>query len=111
MPKIREAVQASKKDPAYLSQLAYNASLFDLHYSHAMLLRPFRTKQGFFGLGTQCLQARDSVWIVPGCRVPLIFRNVEGTRYQLVGGSYVHGFMDGEALKRDGFTFEMVDLE
>jgi hypothetical protein len=109
---ILEVVEKCRANPDYLLSLAHRASPFDVHYSHAMLQRPFRTKQGFFGLGTQSLCEGDSVWIVSGCRVPLIFRKLENSpRHQLVGGSYVHGFMNGEALKNEGLNFQMVELE
>lgn len=109
---LKETRERAEKDPMYLTALARRASLFDLHYSHAMLQRPYRTKQGYFGIGTQCLREGDSVWLVSGCRVPLILRRVQDSdRYRLVGGSYLHGFMDGEALDREGEEFEMVSLE
>jgi hypothetical protein len=109
---ILEAREKSGVDPTYLADLERRGSVFDLHYSHAMSLRPLCTKQGYFGIGTQCLRKGDSVWIVPGCPVPLILRKVEGSeRYRLVGGSCIHGFMDGEALEREGIQFEMVSLE
>jgi hypothetical protein len=77
-----------------------------------MLQRPFRTKRGAFGIGTQCLRKDDSIWIVFGCRVPIILRRVAGSEhYQLVGGSYTHGLMDGERLEEEGLKFEMVSLE
>jgi hypothetical protein len=77
-----------------------------------MLLRPFRARMGYCGIGTQALREGDSVWIVPGCPVLLILRRVEGgIRYRLVGGSYVHGMMDGEFLQGKDVNFEMVDLE
>jgi hypothetical protein len=108
--KAREGI-AEGKD-SFLSSLIQSASYFDTHYSRALLQRPFRTAQGLFGLGTQALRESDSIWIVPGCRVPLIFRAVsDSPRYRLVGGCYVHGFMDGEVLERNGIEFEMVELE
>ncbi|OIW26028.1 HET-domain-containing protein [Coniochaeta ligniaria NRRL 30616] len=66
-------------------------------------LRLFRTNEGYLGLGSECLQAGDSVWIVPGSRVPLILRphKVEmssANRCRLVGGTYLHGFMEGAAV-------------
>jgi hypothetical protein len=109
---ILDAREKSAADLTYLADLEHSASLYDLHYSHAMSLRPFCTRQGYFGIGTQCLRKDDSVWIVHGCPVPLILRKIEGSeRYRLVGGSYVHGFMDGEALGREGVQFKMVCLE
>lgn len=99
-------------EPAYLAKLAQEASAYDLHFSYASLLRPFRTKQGYFGIGTQCLREGDSVWIVSGCRVPILLRRIDGSKhYRLVGGSYIHGLMDGEGLSRKGVEFEMVTLE
>jgi hypothetical protein len=58
------------------------------------------------------LREGDSVWIVPGCRVPLILRPAQGDGqyHELVGGAYVHGFMDGEAVDRPNPAFETVDL-
>lgn len=109
---LKDTREKAANDPRYLANLAYQASIYDLHYSHAMLQRPYLTKQGYFGIGTQCLREGDSVWIVSGCRVPLILRPVDGSRrYRLVGGSYLHGFMDGEALSRKDVTFKTVSLE
>jgi hypothetical protein len=109
---IQNAREQSRSDPAYLTDLARRASPYDVHYSHAKLLRPFCTKRGYFGIGTQCLRAGDSAWVVPGCRVPLILRRIEGgERYRLVGGSYIHGFMNGELLQRGGLESKMVELE
>jgi hypothetical protein len=109
---ITQTRKRSRVDGAFLADLARRASIYDTHYSHAMLQRPFSTQEGYFGIGTQCLRRDDSVWIVPGCCVPLIFRGVEGScRYRLVGGAYVHGFMNGEALKRRDREFLVVDLE
>ncbi|KAF1945324.1 hypothetical protein EJ02DRAFT_369686 [Clathrospora elynae] len=109
---IQDARRRSREEPDYLNSLIHRASFFDLHYSHAKLVRPFRTREGYFGIGTQCLREHDSVWVVPGCPVPLILRRTEGSEmYRLVGGSYVHGFMDGEILERKDLAFEMVGLE
>ncbi|KAF2830705.1 HET-domain-containing protein [Ophiobolus disseminans] len=109
---IQEAIDKSIKDPGYLKDLKHRASLYDVHYSHAMLLCPFITRCGYFGIGTQCLRKADTIWIVPGCPVPLILRRVEGSEHcRLVGGAYVHGFMNGEILQRKNLEFEMVHLE
>jgi hypothetical protein len=109
---ILQAREKSRSDAKYLAKLAHRASLYDTHYSHASMIRPLRTEQGYFGIGTQCLRESDSVWIVPGCRVPLILRKIEASeRYRLVGGAYVHGFMNGEALKVVKREFVMVSLE
>lgn len=71
-------------------------------------LRPFLTSRGYLGLGACPLRAGDGVWVLPRSRVPLIFRPAEeagggrrrdgASTYELVGGAYVHGFMDGSKL-------------
>jgi hypothetical protein len=77
-----------------------------------MLLRPFITKQGYFRIGTLCLRTGDVASVVPGCPVPLILRRIEGSEhFLLVGGAYVHGFMNGEILERAGLVFRMISLE
>jgi hypothetical protein len=109
---ILDAREKSLADPLYLADLEWRASLYDVHYCHGMRLRPFCTKQGYFGIGTQSLRNGDGVWIVPGCPVPLILRRTKGSeRYRLVGGSYVHGFMNGEVFQREGVQFDMMSLE
>ncbi|KAH7239795.1 heterokaryon incompatibility protein-domain-containing protein [Fusarium solani] len=73
-------------------------------FAHGMHLRPFVTEKGYLGLGSQDLQEGDTVWVVPRSRVPLIFRRVRDAgsvsdyHCELVGGAYLHGFMDGRAL-------------
>lgn len=109
---IQSARERSRINPEYLAELSRQASLYDVHYSHAMSIRPFCTQRGYFGIGTQCLQTGDTAWVVSGCPVPLILRRVEGSlRYRLVGGAYIHGFMNGELLKDKNPNFEMISLE
>ncbi|KAK0753693.1 heterokaryon incompatibility protein-domain-containing protein [Schizothecium vesticola] len=75
---------------------------FGAIFSHARHLRLFRTSRGYLGLGSECLEKGDSVWIMPGSRVPLLLRRVgnpaSNCQYQLVGGTYLHDYMDGEAV-------------
>lgn len=58
---IRKAWERGTSDPSYVADLARRDSLYDVHCSHAMLVRPFRTEQGYLGLGTQCLRRDGSV--------------------------------------------------
>ena len=71
------------------------------------------TRQGFLGMGPQTLEQGDEVFVAKGSRLPLIFRPIENAigqnlgicgherRYLFVGQCYLHGFMDGEAVKPD----------
>lgn len=74
---------------------------FEERLAWAKYLRLFRTRTGYLGLGSECVQEGDSVWIVPSSRVPLIFRpskegEKKGSHWRLVGGTYLHGIMNGE---------------
>ncbi|KAK4079005.1 hypothetical protein Trihar35433_110 [Trichoderma harzianum] len=94
------------------SEWITGARNFHSSYSHSLHLRLFSTAEGFMGVGSQSMKAGDSVWIVPGSRVPLLLRPSpynEG-RWRLVGGAYLHGFMQGEASER-GLSFETICIE
>ncbi|KAJ4026236.1 hypothetical protein NW752_001175 [Fusarium irregulare] len=73
--------------------------------------RPFLTDNGHLGSSCESTQAGDKVWIVSGCPVPLVLRksadHEEG--YMLVGESYVHGVMNGEATE-GSVAWQEIDL-
>jgi hypothetical protein len=82
---------------------------FDTLFARTPHMCLFATAEGYLGLGSESCEEGDTVWIVPGSRVPLILRRInrEGSQEDdrnectLVGGAYVHGFMYGEALMSD----------
>ncbi|KAK6415774.1 hypothetical protein LTR95_017537 [Oleoguttula sp. CCFEE 5521] len=80
---------------------------FANNFALRMCLKLFVTDSGLLGSGAEAIQPKDSVWIIPGSRVPLVMRRLTDpahgypNRYQLVGAAYVHGLMHGEALMRD----------
>lgn len=89
------------------------ADEFETSFTHSLNLRLFRTAGGHLGCGTTSCKVGDSIWIVQGSRVPLILRptlcgNGEEITYDLVGGTYLHGFMQGEAL--EGREFQEISL-
>jgi hypothetical protein len=55
-----------------------------------------------FGLGPAKIAAGDEVVILCGCSVPVILRHrqepSDDIMYELVGETFVYGFMDGEAI-------------
>jgi hypothetical protein len=53
--------------------------------------------EGFIGLGPLSTEPSDQVWILQAAKVPFILRPMDkhGT-FNLVGETYVHGFMNGE---------------
>lgn len=61
-----------------------------------------RTIRGLLGRCPMAAVQGDQIWVIPSCPVPLVLRNVAKVgRYRLIGDSYVHGFMQGEALKQN----------
>jgi len=56
------------------------------------------TKERRMGLAPPRTQRNDIICILLGCSVPIILRQ-DGQNFMLLGESYTHGLMHGEALK------------
>lgn len=78
----------------------------------------FVTANKYLGIGPVDAQAGDEVHILSGARVPFVFRTInpdnislpdehdpETQSYTMIGETYVHGLMKGEALRTDGFEW------
>ena len=70
-------------------------------HPHSWSWRFFTTMSGYVGIGPNTCQPGDKVVIIFGCASPLVLHSI-GSHYQVVGESYVHGIMHGEAV-RDPF--------
>lgn len=58
------------------------------------------TAKGYFGLASCLAQQGDHICILYGCSRPVILRpNADSATYTFIGDSYVHGVMEGEAMK------------
>jgi hypothetical protein len=70
-------------------------------------------KRNYIGLAPKPAQVGDLICILFGCTVPVVLRRCEDEKgaayFQLVGESYVHGIMDGEAVAA-GFSKEEFEL-
>ncbi|KAL9116979.1 MAG: hypothetical protein Q9187_006489 [Circinaria calcarea] len=80
--------------------------------------RFFVTAKNYFGIGPIDAEVGDEVHILSGARVPFVFRKInpddislpdehdpEIQSYNMIGETYVHGLMKGEALKSNGFEW------
>lgn len=67
----------------------------DMHRSSRGNL--FTTAGGYIGANLCRLQSGDEVYLLFGCRMPVVLRKV-GDGYQLVGSVYVCGVMDGNVM-------------
>ena len=76
-----------------------NAASVDLFEALAPIYnrRLASTKQGLIGLVPAAATVGDRVVIIQGGHLPLIMRAQNDGTYQLIGESYIHGIMHGEA--------------
>ncbi|RSM06147.1 hypothetical protein CDV31_009244 [Fusarium ambrosium] len=58
----------------------------------------FITSKGWIGIGPDDMAPGDTAAISYGARTPFILRPEEHSKWRLVGDSYIHGIMGGEAL-------------
>ncbi|KAN0092380.1 HET domain containing protein [Hyaloscypha variabilis] len=57
------------------------------------------TEKGYLGLFPRHTEVGDGLYVLSGCHVPFLLREVDGLgRFRLVGECYVHGIMDGEVV-------------
>lgn len=90
----------------------YHETIYETYY-HLDNQSFFSTsKYRFIGVGQNSMEDGDEIWLIPGSRVPVIFRRRRKRKDKdrvverdFVGSCYVQGVMQGEAL-RDGYFFE-----
>ncbi|KAG5791441.1 hypothetical protein H9Q69_009518 [Fusarium xylarioides] len=68
----------------------------------------YKTRKGLFALLPKETCLGDSVWILKGCRLPVVLRPSisHDESYEFVGGGYVYGIMNGEMLEKPGFRWQ-----
>jgi hypothetical protein len=71
----------------------------------------FTTSQKWLGLGPECLEQDDEVWLLKHAAVPFILRPHGESQYTLVGEAYVHGIMHGELVDAPGGTEGFMEIQ
>ena len=61
--------------------------------------RPLDTTKGYLGIGLAAAEVGNRVCIFLGGRVLYVRRSRDNGHYEFIGECYVHGVMDGEAVK------------
>ena len=87
----------------------FDSVFFPLTHQYTVCL----TERGYLGLAPKNAKIKDWACVVYGCPVPFVIRRSEGREgalYQLIGKSYVHGIMNGEALLGESFKEEDIRL-
>ena len=69
-------------------------------FRFARMRRLMMTMDGMLGFVPHDAQQGDSVFLLLGCNVPIILRDVGNRHHKVVGGCYLHGILEGEAMKR-----------
>lgn len=83
--------------------ISYNNSL----YVTVVGRKLFVTEEGYVGFGPSQIEEGDTAAILGGGKCPYILRRSNGSKeasndsYRLLGGSYIHGMMNGEAVKAE----------
>lgn len=72
--------------------------------------RPFRTSNGFIGIGPTELDENDVLWILLGADVPFALRDAGDGCFHIVGETYVHGIMDGELTQHQSVQIEQIQI-
>ncbi|KAI2619788.1 HET-domain-containing protein [Hypomontagnella submonticulosa] len=74
-----------------------------------------RTEKGYLGLAPYSTMSGDEVWLLKGANLFHVLRGAESGSAEaskvLLGEAYVHGFMEGEALRLDGMTYGPVTIK
>jgi hypothetical protein len=102
---IIRLLEVSGADPSEIDLLRRESSNADWHEYELRAVNVlwhrsfFATDNGYMGLGPNALEVGDVVCVLFGGNVPFILRPKNGV-YQLVGEAYVHGIMEGEAIKQ-----------
>ncbi|WAO85582.1 hypothetical protein NCS54_00282800 [Fusarium falciforme] len=79
--------------------------------------RLYITNRGYLGLCSPCSAEGDAVFIFSGGPVPFILRRHEPKTpdaeemFSLIGSTYIHGFMSGEALSQEGFAWKRIRVQ
>ena len=96
---VRETVDRLRRfDPKQnFSQLP---SYFQALMSNALSYQLCKTQSGLFGLVPNGSRLGDKIYLVAGSRIPFVLQPLSALedKYRLVGGCYVHGMMNGEAM-------------
>jgi hypothetical protein len=112
LPEMKEHLSAfASREFSKLADLGAAMDPYDNSFVFGESLALFRTAKGYLGYGPVSTMPHDEVWILPGATVPFVLRKTSEGRYLIVGDTYVHGVMHGEALTGMGLEFTDIEME
>jgi hypothetical protein len=88
-------------------------SYFKRLFITMMCYKLCETQAGLVGMVPLDTMVGDSVYIFTGGTLPFILRSSAGllSKYQVVGGCYIHGIMNGEVVRSEKWKVEDVTLQ
>ncbi|KAK4575164.1 hypothetical protein LTR86_001016 [Recurvomyces mirabilis] len=116
IPSVRDVTRAAREREQSNERTADAESLeraesFSRLYQVARSMRRiFCTSNGALGHGAEGLQDGDVVAFLVGATVLFILRPIDDDQYRLIGETYVHGYMHGEALGGSELVFRDIGL-
>lgn len=87
-----------------IRELARGGDAFKWSHEATLVTRYRRfavTGRGYFVMGPDVMEEGDIVAVLYGGRTPFVLRPIADGNWSLLGECYVHGMMDGEALKME----------
>ena len=115
MSALMRVCQENGVYPTDIPRLMEETKRFEQSMAKVMLERRlFITKKGYIGAAPLSSQVGDVVYVLAGGHVPFVLRKKpggqKGAPLRLVGECYVHGLMQGEALRWKDFFWEDVQI-
>ena len=115
MSALMRVCQENGVYPTDIPRLMEETKRFEQSMAKVMLERRlFVTKKGYIGAAPLSSQVGDVVYVLAGGHVPFVLRKKPGGQksapLRLVGECYVHGLMQGEALRWKDFFWEDVQI-
>ncbi|KAK0618886.1 heterokaryon incompatibility protein-domain-containing protein [Immersiella caudata] len=110
---VMRVIEGEERSLVYPKDAAFMKS-YQLRYGMRKL---FFTKGGYLGLGPASARVGDMILVFRGAAGPFVCRVAEADepqdgveRFEIVGESYVHGLMHGEATRMGGFALKEVEI-
>ena len=96
-----QLIDRGLEDPSQRSQLGATVMRFFVSVAYRALAGRlfFVTNSGYMGLAPKDVAVGDHVCLLFGVPVPMILRARAGGGHEIIGPSYVHGIMQGEAFE------------
>ena len=95
-PHLQVSFHSHSRDWTHDSPIAME---YSLAFATACINRSvYLTSNGRLGIGPESVRLQDVVAVLWGCKWPVVLRALgEESRYSLIGLSYLHGVMEGQA--------------